>query len=61
MNNYISDFKKLPTNLVYAFDEPDDQIDLLNNLIIQGISGHAPTKKVKFTHPPVLWMKDQKS
>ena len=61
MNNYISDFKKLPTNLVYAFDEPDDQIDLLNNLIIQGISDHAPTKKVKFTHPPVLWMKDQKS
>ena len=33
MNNYISDFKKLPTNLVYDFDEPDDQIDVLNNLI----------------------------
>ena len=58
MNNCISGFKKLPTNLVCAFDEPDDQIDVLNNLIIQGISDHAPTKKVKFTHLPVPWMKD---
>ena len=24
LNNYISDFNKLPPNLVYAFDEPDD-------------------------------------
>ena len=38
MNNYISD--KLPTNLVYAFDEPDDQIDVLNNLINQCIYRH---------------------
>ena len=58
MNNYISDFKKLPTNLVYAFDEPDDQIDVLNNLINQCISDNTPTKKVKFTPPPALWMKD---
>ena len=38
MNNYISD--KLPTNLVYAFDEPDDQIGVLNNLINQCIYRH---------------------
>ena len=58
MNNYILSFKKLPNNLVYAFDEPDDQIDVLNNLINQCISDHAPTKKVKFTRPPAPWMKD---
>ena len=58
MNNYISDFKKLPTNLVYAFDEPGDQIDVLNNLINQCISDYAPTKKVKFTCPPAPWMED---
>ena len=52
MNNYISDFKKLPTNLVCAFDEPADQIDVLNNLINQCISDYAPTKKVKFTCSP---------
>ena len=58
MNNYISNFKKLPTNLAYAFNEPDDQIDVLNNLINQYISDHALTKKVKFTRPPAPWMKD---
>ena len=29
VNSYISDFKKVPSNLVYAFDEPDDKIDAL--------------------------------
>ena len=54
MNNYIKDFKKLPTNLVYNFDEPDDQIDILNNVINQCISNHAPTKKLKLTRQPTL-------
>ena len=58
LNNYFSDFKKLPTNLEYAFDEPYDEIDVLNNLINQCISDHAPTKKVKFTRQPAPWMKD---
>ena len=58
MNNSISDFKKLPTNLVYAFHEPDDKIDVLNNLVNQYISDRAPTKKVKLTRPPAPWMKD---
>ena len=25
INSYVSDFRELPLNLVYAFDEPDDQ------------------------------------
>ena len=58
MNNSISDFKKLPTNFVYAFDEPDDKIDVLNNLVNRYISDRAPTKKVKLTRPPAPWMKD---
>ena len=58
MNNYISGFKKLPTNLVCTFDEPDDQIDVLNNRINQCISDHARNKKVKSTRPPAPWMKD---
>ena len=51
MNNYISDFKKLPTNLVYVFDEPDDHLDVLNNLINQCISDPA-------SRPPAPWMKN---
>ena len=58
MNNYISDFKKLPTNLVYIFDEPDDKIDVSNNRINQCICGHSPVKKVKFSLPAAPWMRD---
>ena len=58
MSKYISDFKQLPTSLVYAFDEPDDKIAVLNQLVNQCISEHAPTKKMKFTRPPAPWMKD---
>ena len=30
MNKFILDFKQLQTNLVYAFDGPDDKISVLN-------------------------------
>ena len=31
---FVDDFSKLPLQLVYAFDNPDDQITTLNSLII---------------------------
>ena len=58
MNKYILDFKQLPTSLVYAFDEPDDKISVLNKLVNQGTSEHAPIKRMKFTRPPAPWLKD---
>ena len=58
MNKYILDFKQLPTRLVYAFDEPDDKISVLNKLVNQCISEHAPIKRTKFTRPPARWLKD---
>ena len=58
MNKYILDFKQLPTSLVYAFDEPDDKISVLNKLVNQCISEHAPIKRTKFTRPPAPWLKD---
>ena len=54
----MSYFKKLPTNVVHTFDESSDRKDVLNNLINRCISDHAPTKKIKFTLPPALWMED---
>ena len=57
MNKYILDFKQLPTNIVYAFDKPDDKILVLSKLLNQCISKHAPIKRTKFTRPPVPWMK----
>ena len=58
MNKYILDFKQLPTSLVYSFDEPDDKISVLNKLVNQCISEHAPIKRTKFTRPPAPWLKD---
>ena len=58
MNKYILQFKQLPTSLAYAFDEPDDKISVLNKLVNQCISEHAPMKRTKFTRPPAPWMKD---
>ena len=59
MSKYTSDFKQLPTSLVYAFDEPDDKISVLNKLVNQYLSEHAPMKQTKFTRPLAPWMKDQ--
>ena len=58
MSKYTSDFKQLPTSLVYAFDEPDDKISVLNKLVNQYLSEHAPMKQTKFTRPLAPWMKD---
>ena len=52
MNDYVSDFKLLPTSLVFGFDDPNDQIAMLNKLITDCIADHALIKKIKFTRPP---------
>ena len=33
MENYVTDFQQLPLNLIYSFDDPDDQVATLNKLI----------------------------
>ena len=53
MEKYILDFKQLPTNLVYAFDEADDKTSILNKLVNQCISEDAHVKRTKFIRPPV--------
>ena len=52
INDYVTDFKLLPTSLVFSFDNSEDQIAILNKLTTDCIAGHAPIKKVKFTCPP---------
>ena len=46
-------------NLVYAFDEPDDQVTILNKLILDCIEKHAPIKRIRLTRPVATWMKDE--
>ena len=49
INSYVSDFRELPLNLVYAFDEPKDQVTILNKLVLDCIEEHAPIKRVRLT------------
>ena len=54
---YYTDFSTLPFSTVYSFDNPDDQLAVLNKLILDCIDRHAPLKRTKFTRPPAPWMK----
>ena len=54
---YYTDFSTLPFSTVYSFDNPDDQLAVLNKLILDCIDRHAPLKRTKFTRPPAPWTK----
>ena len=60
MNSYTSDFQQLPLNLVYSFDEPEDQVSIFNKLVVDCINSHAPLRKVKLARPVGPWMNDPK-
>ena len=52
---YYTDFSTLPFSTVYSFDNPDDQLVMLNKLILNCTDCHAPLKRTKFTRPPAPW------
>ena len=60
MNSYTSDFYQLPPHLVYSFDDPEDQVLILNKLVGYCINTHAPLRTVKLTRPEAPWMNDPK-
>ena len=57
IKDFIDDFKTLSLYLGYSFEDPNEQLDTLNNLILECIERHALLVKTKFTHPSVPWMK----
>ena len=57
LENYINDFSQLPLSTIYSFDDPDYQVETLNNLITDCLSRQAPIKCTKLTRPPAPWMK----
>ena len=46
-----------PALLAYSLEDPNEQSDTLNSLILACIGRHAPLVKTQFTHPPAPWMK----
>ena len=37
IKDYLDDFKTIPLALVYSFEDPNEQLDTLNNLILKCI------------------------
>ena len=60
MENYVTDFQQLPLNLVYSFDDQDDQVAMLKKLVADYINIHAQLKRVKLTRPIAPWMHNPK-
>ena len=57
IKEYYADFSTLPFSTVYGFDNPDNQLAMLNKLILDCIGRHASLKRTKFTRPLAAWMK----
>ena len=45
MNDFVADFKLLPSNILFGLDNPNDQMAMLNKLITDCIADHAPIIK----------------
>lgn len=60
MKKFETYFNHLPTSLMYSYDDPDDPISALNQLINNCIFQHATTRRDKFTILPAPWMNDSK-
>ena len=52
LQKYINEFKQLPLSIVYSFDNPVDQLDTLNKIILECVERHAPIKRTEFTRHP---------
>ena len=49
LDDVKADFQKLPFSTVYAMEDPEDNLDIFNNLVTKCIDGHAPLKRIKCT------------
>ena len=58
--SFTSNSQQLPFNLVYSFDDPEDQVLIFKKLVADCINTHAPLRKVKLTRPVAPWMNDAK-
>ena len=52
------DIERLPLNLVYAVECPEEKLNIFNELIVSCLNEHAPLMNTKITRPPAPWLKD---
>ena len=58
LSEYQNDFSQIPMSFVDTFDDPNDQLCMLNKLTLSCINQHAPLIPVKITCPTAPWMAD---
>ena len=47
--SFTSNSQQLPFNLVYSFDDPEDQVLIFKKLVVDCINTYAPLRKVKLS------------
>jgi len=57
-NLFKAEIEQLPFNLVYAFDSPEEKLDIFNELFASCLNRHVPLVKQKVTRPPAPWLKE---
>ena len=58
MTVYHNEFSKITFNLIYAFDDSEEMLEIFNTLVRDCIERHASIKRVKITRPPCPWLKN---
>ena len=56
--HYKETFASLPFTAIFALNNPEDQLGILNDLIIKHLEEHAPMKRIRVTRQPAPWMRD---
>ena len=56
--HYKETFASLPFTAIFALNDPEDQLGILNDLIIKHLEEHAPMKRIRVTRQHSSWMRD---
>ena len=56
--HYKETFGRLPFTTIFALNDPENQLEILNDLTIRHLEEHAPMKRMRVTRQPALWMRD---
>ena len=57
-SKYISDFKSLPFSVVFSLDDPEEKLSIFNDIVLEYINTHEPTKRTKIKNSRAPWMPD---